>query len=178
MNQLEKITELIGRGVSWCTLFIVLMTLAVVILRYAFNTGATALQESALYLHGAVFTLAAGYTLKHDGHVRVDIFYRKFSVRSRHWVDFLGTLLLLMPVCLFILYSSFDYVLASWRVGESSVEASGLAYVYLQKSLLLLLVVSLLLQGIVELVRHGVALFNSDDCDSASGKDGKCGGEQ
>ncbi|MCJ8302653.1 TRAP transporter small permease subunit [Shewanella sp.] len=178
MNQLEKITELIGRGVSWCTLFIVLMTLAVVILRYAFNTGATALQESALYLHGAVLTLAAGYTLKHDGHVRVDIFYRNFSVRTRHWVDFLGTLLLLMPVCLFILYSSFDYVLASWRVGESSVEAGGLAYVYLQKSLLLLLVVSLLLQGTVELVRHGVALFNSDDCDSASGKDGKRGGEQ
>ncbi|PHQ73155.1 MAG: permease [Shewanella sp.] len=178
MNQLEKITELIGRGVSWCTLFIVLMTLAVVILRYAFNTGATALQETALYLHGAVFTLAAGYTLKHDGHVRVDIFYRNFSVRTRHWVDFLGTLLLLMPVCLFILYSSFDYVLASWRVGESSVEAGGLAYVYLQKSLLLLLVVSLLLQGTVELVRHGVALFNSDDCDSASGKDGKRGGEQ
>ena len=178
MNQLEKITELIGRGVSWCTLFIVLMTLAVVILRYAFNTGATALQETALYLHGAVFTLAAGYTLKHDGHVRVDIFYRNFSVRTRHWVDFLGTLLLLMPVCLFILYSSFDYVLASWRVGESSVEAGGLAYVYLQKSLLLLLVVSLLLQGTVELVRHGVALFNSDDCESASGKDGKRGGEQ
>ena len=178
MNQLEKITELIGRGVSWCTLFIVLMTLAVVILRYSFNTGATALQETALYLHGAVFTLAAGYTLKHDGHVRVDIFYRNFSVRTRHWVDFLGTLLLLMPVCLFILYSSFDYVLASWRVGESSVEAGGLAYVYLQKSLLLLLVVSLLLQGTVELVRHGVALFNSDDCDSASGKDGKRGGEQ
>ena len=178
MNQLEKITELIGRGVSWCTLFIVLMTLAVVILRYAFNTGATALQESALYLHGAVFTLAAGYTLKHDGHVRVDIFYRNFSVRTRHWVDFLGTLLLLMPVCLFILYSSFDYVLASWRVGESSVEAGGLAYVYLQKSLLLLLVVSLLLQGIVELVRHGFSLFNSDNVDSANGKDSISGGEQ
>ena len=178
MNQLEKITELIGRGVSWCTLFIVLMTLAVVILRYAFNTGATALQETALYLHGAVFTLAAGYTLKHDGHVRVDIFYRNFSVRTRHWVDFLGTLLLLMPVCLFILYSSFDYVLASWRVGESSVEAGGLAYVYLQKSLLLLLVVSLLLQGIVELVRHGFSLFNSDNVDSANGKDSNSGGEQ
>ncbi|AQS39410.1 TRAP-type mannitol/chloroaromatic compound transport system, small permease component [Shewanella psychrophila] len=178
MNQLEKITELIGRGVSWCTLFIVLMTLAVVILRYAFNTGATALQESALYLHGAVFTLAAGYTLKHDGHVRVDIFYRNFSVRTRHWVDFLGTLFLLLPVCLFILYSSFDYVLASWRVGESSVEAGGLAYVYLQKSLLLLLVVSLLLQGTVELVRHGLALFKGGDSDLANGKDGKRGGEQ
>ncbi|WP_076412918.1 TRAP transporter small permease subunit [Shewanella sp. UCD-KL12] len=162
MSQLEKLTELIGKGVSWCTLFIVLMTLAVVVLRYLFNTGATALQESALYLHGAVFTLAAGYTLKHDGHVRVDIFYRHFSSRNRHWVDFLGTLFLLFPVSLFIAYSCFDYVLASWKYAETSVEAGGLAYVYLQKSLLLLLVVSLLLQGAVELTKHGLALLHRD----------------
>lgn len=161
MNQLEKLTELIGKGVSWCTLFIVLLTLAVVVLRYAFNIGATALQESALYLHGAVFTLAAGYTLKHDGHVRVDIFYRNFSVRTRHWVDFLGTLLLLMPVALFIAYQSTDYVIASWKYTEHSVEAGGLAFVYLQKSLLLMLVLSLLLQGGVELFRHGAALFKT-----------------
>ena len=176
MNQLEKLTELMGRGVSWCTLFIVLMTLTVVVLRYVFNTGATALQESALYLHGAVFTLAAGYTLKHDGHVRVDIFYRRFSIRARHWVDFLGTLFLLFPVALFIAYSSWDYVLASWKYGETSVEAGGLAYIYLQKSLLLLLVVSLLLQGIVEIIRHGLALLNRDETSSGSGKGDESGG--
>ncbi len=170
MNQLEKLTELIGKGVSWCTLFIVLMTLTVVILRYRFNIGATALQETALYLHGAVLTLAAGYTLKHDGHVRVDVFYRHFTTRTRHWVDFLGTLILLIPVSLFIAYSCFDYVLASWKYAETSVEAGGLAYVYLQKSLLLLLVVSLLLQGVVELAKHGCALFNHDDSKSGAGE--------
>ncbi|MFT5236035.1 MAG: TRAP-type mannitol/chloroaromatic compound transport system permease small subunit [Shewanella sp.] len=159
MNRIEKLTEFIGKGVSWLTLFIVLLTLAVVVLRYVFNIGATAMQEGALYLHGAVLTLAAGYTLKHDGHVRVDIFYRHFSCRGRHWVDLLGTLFLLFPVCFFIAYSCFDYVLASWRYSESSVEAAGLPFVYLQKSLLLLLVVSLLLQGSVDLVRHASALF-------------------
>ena len=166
MNRVEKLTEFIGKGVSWFTLFIVLMTLAVVVLRYAFSTGATAIQEGALYLHGAVLTLAAGYTLKHDGHVRVDIFYRHFSSRGQHWVDLLGTLFLLFPVCIFITYSCFDYVLASWRYAETSVEAGGLEYVYLQKSLLLLLVVSLLLQGCVELVRHASALWLKKDADS------------
>ncbi|MEC4728544.1 TRAP transporter small permease subunit [Shewanella sp. D64] len=161
MSQIEKITELIGKGVSWFTLLIVLMTLAVVVLRYAFDTGATAVQEGALYLHGAILTLAAGYTLKHDGHVRVDIFYRNFSCRGRHWVDLLGTLFLLFPVCIFIAYSCFDYVIASWRYSEISVEAGGLPFVYLQKSLLLLLVVSLLLQGTVDLVRHASALFGN-----------------
>lgn len=173
MNRIEKLTELIGKGVSWFTLLIVLLTLTVVVLRYAFNIGATAVQESALYLHGAIFTLAAGYTLKHDGHVRVDIFYRHFSSRGRHWVDLFGTLFLLFPVCLFIAYFCFDYVLASWRYSESSVEAGGLPFVYLQKSLLLLLVVSLLLQGSVELVRHTLALFTKEvieDNDAAGGK--------
>ncbi|GGI83281.1 C4-dicarboxylate ABC transporter [Shewanella hanedai] len=162
MNRIEKLTELIGKGASWFTLLIVLLTLTVVVLRYAFNIGATAVQESALYLHGAIFTLAAGYTLKHDGHVRVDIFYRHFSNRGRHLVDLLGTLFLLFPVCIFIAYSCFDYVLASWRYSESSVEAGGLPFVYLQKSLLLLLVVSLLLQGSVELVRHTLALLTKE----------------
>ncbi|MCL1050978.1 TRAP transporter small permease subunit [Shewanella abyssi] len=161
MKLLEKLVESIGRGVSWFTLLMVLMTLAVVILRYIFSTGATAIQEMALYLHGAVFTLAAGYTLKHDGHVRVDIFYRRFSARGQHWVDFLGTLLFLFPVSLYITYASFDYVLASWRYGETSVEAGGLAFVYIQKSLLLALTMSLMLQGIVELFRLSRLLFLS-----------------
>lgn len=156
---LENSVETLGRWTSWFTLLMVLITLFVVILRYAFDIGATALQETALYLHGAVFTIAAGYTLKHDSHVRVDIFYRRFSKKGQHWVDFLGTLLFLFPVSLFIAYMSFDYVIASWRYGEASVEAGGLAFVYLQKSLLLLLPLSLMLQGIVDLVRHGRVLF-------------------
>ena len=153
------LTEYSGRLVSWATLILLLLTLAVVILRYVFDTGATALQDTALYLHGAVFTLGAGYTLKHDAHVRVDIFYRRFSVKGRHWVDFLGTLLLLMPVTLFIGIWCFEYVATSWRIGETSVEAGGLPLVYLQKSLLLVLVVSLVLQALVELYTHGQALF-------------------
>ncbi|MGI2258117.1 TRAP transporter small permease subunit [Shewanella sp. GXUN23E] len=162
ISGLSWLTEKVGRTVSWATLLLLLLTLAVVILRYAFNTGATALQDSALYLHGAVFTLAAGYTLKHDAHVRVDIFYRRFSIRTRHWVDLLGTLLLLLPVSLFIAWECWDYVLASWRITEKSAEAGGLPLVYLQKSLLLALVVSLLIQGIVELWTHSQALFGRE----------------
>lgn len=155
---LTGMSEYSGRFISWATLLLVLLTLAVVLLRYLFHTGATALQDTALYLHGAIFTLGAGYTLKHDAHVRVDIFYRRLTPYLRHWIDFLGTLLLLIPVCVFIALWSWDYVLASWRIGEASVEAGGLALVYLQKSLLLVLVVSLLIQAFADLLRHGQAL--------------------
>lgn len=160
----EGTTEAVGRLVGWFTLGMVLMTLAVVVLRYAFSTGATALQETALYLHGAVFTLAAGFTLKRDAHVRVDVFYRQCSERTRHWIDFVGCLLFLFPLSLAIGLYSFDYVMNAWRIHESSAEAGGLPWVYLQKSLLLGLCASLVLQGLCELYRHGKALFGRESC--------------
>ncbi|MBT1444676.1 TRAP transporter small permease subunit [Shewanella sp. JM162201] len=159
---LEGAGEFLGRLVGWFTLAMVLLTLAVVVLRYAFGIGATALQETALYLHGAVFTLAAGYTLKRDAHVRVDVFYRQFSERSRHWVDFIGTLIFLFPLSIALFIYCLNYVLLSWRIVERSAEAGGLALVYLQKSLLLALCITLMMQGIAELYRHGKALWGRE----------------
>jgi TRAP-type mannitol/chloroaromatic compound transport system permease small subunit len=147
IDKLEQISELSGRLISWLTLFIVLVTFIVVVLRYAFDIGSIALQESISYMHAFVFMLGAAYTLKHDSHVRVDIFYRKMSTVKKARVDLLGTLLLLFPVCLFIMYSSWDYVITSWGQQEESGEAGGLAYVYLLKTTLLLMPLLLMLQG-------------------------------
>ncbi|WP_338589559.1 TRAP transporter small permease subunit [Shewanella khirikhana] len=161
---LEGLGESVGRLVGWFTLAMVILTLAVVLLRYVFSTGATAMQETALYLHGAVFTLAAGFTLKREAHVRVDVFYRQFSERTRHWVDFVGTLVFLLPLCGAIFYFCLDYVLRSWRIHEASIEAGGLPFVYLQKTLLLGLCISLIIQGLCALYRHGKALFGKEAC--------------
>ena len=147
IDKLEKISELSGRFIAWLTLFIVLVTFIVVVLRYVFDIGSIALQESISYMHAFVFMLGAAYTLKHDSHVRVDIFYRKMSLAKKAWVDLLGTLLLLFPVCLFIFISSWDYVLTSWSQLEESGEAGGLAYVYILKTSLLIMPVLLMLQG-------------------------------
>ena len=122
-DRLDRLAEASGRVIAWLTLGMVLITFTVVILRYLFESGSIALQESVSYLHAMVFMLAAAYTLKHDGHVRVDIFYQRFTARGRAWVDLLGTLLLLFPVCLFIFFSSLGYVAASWSLLEGSREA-------------------------------------------------------
>ena len=147
IDKLEQTSELSGRFIAWLTLFIVLVTFIVVVLRYAFDIGSIALQESISYMHAFVFMFGAAYTLKHNGHVRVDIFYRKMSIAKKAWVDLLGTLLLLFPVCLFILISSWDYVLTSWSQLEESGEAGGLAYVYILKTSLLIMPILLMLQG-------------------------------
>lgn len=146
-DRLDAIAELTGRAVSWLTLAMVLVTLAVVTLRYLFDIGSIALQESITYLHAVVFMLGAAYTLKHDDHVRVDIFYQQRSVKVRAWINLIGTVLLLIPVCLFIFVSSLDYVTAAWSIREGSREAGGLDGVYLLKTIIPLMACLLLLQG-------------------------------
>lgn len=153
IHRLEQISEFSGRAVAWLTLLMVLVTFSVVVLRYLFDTGWIALQESVTYLHAFVFMLGAAYTLKHEGHVRVDIFYRKMSPSRQAMIDFFGCLLLLIPVCLFITISSWGYVLSSWSLLEGSQEAGGLPLVYILKSSMLLMTLLILIQGLAQLLR-------------------------
>ncbi|OED45138.1 C4-dicarboxylate ABC transporter permease [Endozoicomonas sp. (ex Bugula neritina AB1)] len=156
---LDYLTENIGKAISWLNLVLVLIVFFVVILRYLLNIGSIAMQESAMYLHAIIFLGASGYTLKHDGHVRVDVFYRKMSARQKALVNSLGTLFLLIPVCLFVGFMSWEYISNSWRVLETSQDPGGIPYVYLLKSLIMFMVVTLLLQGVAELLRSLMVLF-------------------
>ena len=144
----DQISEWTGRLVAWLTFAMVITTFVVVVLRYLFDFGSIALQESITFMHAMVFMLGAAYTLRHEGHVRVDIFYRRFGERGRAWVDLLGVLLLLMPVTLFISWVSWDYVVSSWSLLEGSREAGGLPGVFLLKSVIPLMALLLLLQGV------------------------------
>ncbi|MGD2118014.1 MAG: TRAP transporter small permease subunit [Chromatiales bacterium] len=162
IHTLEQINERVGRAVAWLTLFMVLVTFMVVLLRYLFDLGWIAMQESVVYMHGIVFMLGAAYTLKHHGHVRVDIFYQKMSARGRAWVDLLGTLFLLLPVSLFIALMSWEYVADSWAVLEGSREAGGLPGVFLLKSLILLMPLLMLLQGVVLMLQQLLVLRNGE----------------
>ena len=149
---LDRLAEATGRIIAWLTLAMVLITFGVVVLRYLFNSGSIALQESISYLHAAVFMLGAAYTLRHDGHVRVDIFYQRCSPVARAWIDLLGTVLLLFPVCGFIFASSLDYVSASWAIHEGSREAGGLNGVFLLKTAIPVMAL-LILQGCAMVLR-------------------------
>lgn len=151
---IDKITDSTGKVISWLTLLMVLLTFLIVVLRYGFNIGWIAMQESVLYFHGTVFMLGAAYTLKADGHVRVDIFYQNYSKKIKALVNLLGAVFLLLPVCVFIFYISLDYVATAWRIMEKSSEAGGLPFVYLSKSLLLIMALTMSLQGIAEICRN------------------------
>src|SRR5436305_2192482 len=109
-DRIDRFNAAVGRAASWCALFIVLAGFAVVLLRYVLGLGSLWLQESILYAHAALFLMAAAWTLKQGGHVRVDVFYADASLRTKAWVDVVGVLLLLLPFCLAILWFSLPYV--------------------------------------------------------------------
>ena len=139
---IDRLNERIGRGVAWLTLLMVMITFVVVILRYVYAIGWVWLQESYVWLHGIVFMVGAGYTLLHNAHVRVDIFYRPNSARYKAIIDLFGSLLLLLPLVLVVVYVSYDYVLDSWMRLEESREAGGLPALFLLKTVILLLTLS------------------------------------
>jgi TRAP-type mannitol/chloroaromatic compound transport system permease small subunit len=146
---LDRISSITGKLTAWLTLFMVIVTFIVVIMRYVFDAGLIWVQESVVWMHAVVFMLGAAYTLRAEEHVRVDIFYRSMSERRRAWVDLVGVIVFLMPLCVFLAWASFDFVIQSWRIGESSRESGGLPYPFvpLLKSVLLLMPVAVALQG-------------------------------
>ena len=150
---IDRFTTLLGKVIAGFTVIMVFTMFAIVVLRYGLNIGWIAMQESVLYMHGIIFMLGAGYTLLNNGHVRVDIFYQRFSKTQQAWVNLFGSLFLLLPVTSFIFMISLDYVTTSWLIMEKSQEAGGLPFVYLNKSLILVFALTLFIQGVAEILR-------------------------
>ena len=157
-RRIDGLNEIVGRSVSWIALAMVLLQVAIVLMRYVFGIGSILLQESMLYMHATLFMAAAGYTLAHDGHVRIDIFYRAASPRAKAAIDLAGAMLLLLPVCALILWISWPYVSSSWKVLEGSKETNGIPAVFLLKSLIYLFAVLVGLQGVSMAVRAACIL--------------------
>src|SRR5947199_1687895 len=152
-DRIDRFNAAVGRAASWCAPFIVLAGFAVVLLRYVLGLGSLWLQESIIYAHAALFLLAAAWTLKVGGHVRVDVFYASATPRRKAWVDLLGALLLLLPFALAIISFALPYVERSWAILERSRETSGLPLVFLLKTFIPVFALLLALQGLAQIVR-------------------------
>lgn len=159
---IEALIDWSGRTVSWLSLLLVLVTFTVVVLRYVFDTGAIALQETSSYLHATIFLVGMAYTMQQNAHVRVDIFYSRCSKQTKAWIDLFGALFLLLPFMLFVSWISWQYILDSWSVLEGSREAGGLPAVFLLKSLILVMTALLTLQAFTQIARNIITLLNTD----------------
>ena len=162
VHYIDLFTDRCGRLLAWLVLGMALLTAVIVVLRYGFSIGSIPAQEAVIYMHGSLSLLGAAYALKTGAHVRVDIFYRKFSPRGQAWINSLGGIVFLLPLCIFILVSSLDYVGESWAMRETSPEPGGIPAVFLLKTLLPVAAINLALQGTAEILRSALNLVEGE----------------
>ncbi|KPQ30952.1 MULTISPECIES: TRAP transporter small permease subunit [unclassified Halomonas] len=158
IGALDRASEWFGRTLAWLIIIMMLIQFAIVLLRYAFSVNSIFMQELVMYMHASVFMLAAAYTFRHDGHVRVDIFYRGMSPRRQALINIAGIITLLMPVMIFVIASSLGYVANSWRIMETSSDHGGIPAVFVLKTLIPLFALLMIVQGAIEIVRNGYVL--------------------
>ena len=149
---IDRMNELIGRGISWLILIAIIISAGNATVRKILSTSSNAWLELQWYLFGAAFLFAAAYTLKQNEHIRIDIVYGLFSRRVQHWIDLFGHLFFLMPFVVLMLYYLGPYVQRSWISGEVSNNSGGLV-IWPAKALLLVGFFLLALQGISEIIK-------------------------
>lgn len=152
-SAIDAVTAFIGRSVSWLILVAVLVSAGNAVIRKVFDSSSNAWLELQWYLYGAVFLLAAAYTLQRNEHVRIDIATAHLSKKTRDWIDLLGHIFFLMPFTLLMVYLSWPFVVNSFNSGEGSVNAGGLI-LWPAKSMVLFGFILLTLQGISEIIKR------------------------
>jgi len=151
-DAIDRFDERVGQALKWLVLFSSLISAGNALMRYSIHYSSNAWLEIQWYMFGAMFLLAAGYALKHEEHVRVDVFFSKMSPRTQAWVDVVGTVLFLMPMALIIAWLSIPMVVNSIRIQEHSSDAGGLLR-WPIKIMIPLGFALLAVQGIAEIIK-------------------------
>ncbi len=160
---LNNITELTGKVFAWSTLCMVLIICLDVILRYLFNFTLIWIIELETYFFAISFLMASGYAFKHNKHVRVDVFYSKYSKKGKAWTELIGGLFLLLPWSLISTYVCYLYFFKSWKIGETSSQPGGLPAIYVLKFFLFLGFLTLTIQAIASILQAIQEIRTSDD---------------
>jgi TRAP-type mannitol/chloroaromatic compound transport system permease small subunit len=153
INAIDGLNERMGKAASWLTLALVILVCIDVVIRYVFSNSSAWIMELEWHLFSLIFLIGAAYAFKHDRHVRVDLFYSKFSAKDKALVDLVGNVIFLIPWCVIILVYSFEYAMTSFRIGEISPDPGGLPARYLIKFAITLGIFLLLLQAIAQALR-------------------------
>ncbi len=160
---IDKINEFFGEIACWLCTILVAIVCFDVFNRYLFNKTNPAMYELEWHIYAVIFLLAAGFALKYDQHVRVDLTYAKFSKRTKAWVNLIGAIIALIPFCLLVIYATKDWVYQSWSIRETSPDPGGLPARYILKGCVPFGFILLMLQGISEAIKSYFFLFGSEE---------------
>ena len=151
-DMIDVVNDAIGRGVSWVTTLLVVVVFLDVVMRYALNISFVFTQELEWHLFGFIFLIGAGYTLLHNGHVRVDIIYQRLDAKAQAWINLVGCIVFLIPGCLLIIITSLDFAWQSMKILEGSPDPGGIPLRFIMKSFIPIGFSLFLLQGLSLLI--------------------------
>ena len=151
---LEKIIKKIGDTCSWLSFILVILISLDVFLRYVFNFSSASLYELEWHMFAVLFMIGSSLTLQKDEHVRVDVFYNKFSDKGKNIINLIGNIIFLLPFSLVIFYTSIPFVEDSFRILESSPDPGGLPFRFFIKSIIPISFLLLALQGILNVYKN------------------------
>lgn len=147
-NAIDRLTDAVGNTAKWLAVVLVLVQFVVVGLRYIYGTSFIGMQESVIYVHATLFMTTIGFCLLYDAHVRVDVFYARWSDRGKALTDLVGIVIAVLPFCALVVWASWTYVATSWRLGEGPMSVGGLPFLPLLKSLIPTMAVLLAVQAV------------------------------
>jgi len=145
---IDSLNEWVGRGVAWVTTGLVIVVFVDVVMRYLFNTSYVFTQELEWHVFAFIFLMGAGYTLLHDGHVRVDIIYQRLGPKGQAWINVIGVFFFMLPGCLMVILTSWKFAYNSWAIMEGSPDPGGIPFRFLIKGTITVGFILLFLQGL------------------------------
>ena len=151
---LEKIIKKIGDTCSWLSFMLVILISLDVFLRYVFNFSSASLYELEWHMFAMIFLIGSSLTLQRDEHVRVDVFYNKFSDKGKNIINLVGNLIFLLPFCIIIFYTSIPFVEDSYNILESSPDPGGLPFRFIIKSIIPISFLLLVTQGLLNIFKN------------------------
>jgi len=152
INGIQSLSRFLGKTISWSSIILIFIIISDVFFRYVFSLTSAATYEIEWHLFGLMFLLGAAWTLDQDKHIRVDLFYQRFSPKTKALINLIGTLIFLIPFCWITLITSIDFVQSSFLLDETSPDPGGLPARYLIKLAIPIGFGLLMLQGIAVII--------------------------
>ena len=153
-NFFDRFSEFIGKVSAALMILLLINVFYDVIARYFFQASSIGLQELEWHLFASMFLLGIAYTLKEEGHVRVDVIYEKLSEKNRAWINCIGCLLFLLPFCALVIWYGYDFALESYHLNETSGDPGGLSHRWLIKSMIPLSALAVIFSGLGMLIKN------------------------
>jgi len=157
----EKLNFIMGKILSFVMILLILNVFYDVISRYFFDGGSIAMQEMEWHLFGVMILFGMSYTLREEGHVRVDFLYNNFSPKTKSIINIVGTLFFIIPLAIFIVYGSYDFVMDSYEMNEISEDPGGLTHRWIIKSMIPLSFIYLIITSIGYIIQN-IVLFKEN----------------